>query len=616
MEKKVPKPLKQVLSSGETGTGKGAGSAAPVVNLNAMVDIVSPKVNEVFGVGDEVAFRASVKLPQGGVAQDAHDKAKEKYDLVWTLFKDDAKQGLQVGRGNSAKKKLDAGSYRVELNLIVGNRKAVKNVLFRVVHRVVGRVMDATGAGQAGVDLVLTDLEGSKKISQAKTDNKGDFFIETPPSGSYSLRPKMAGCSFYPYNRIVKFVQPPALQEFRAIKGEIIDVKLTGDAQSDENIEFVCPLQQAYLKFLVKSEAKPTGIESSLITIEKDQEKPIPLDDVSDQVATKREFGPEGTLIKVQVPAVMASGPSETTYRLRVTVVDAEKNSFSAEAPVAMKYNVMRCFKTTLDEAVSLQGKGQFEQAIKTYRVMEKFREKVDNPAPFAKFMEKSTFNRGLAAIQMLLLKPPDERHELVLLNHALTDFAAASAANKADTNAVLFTGLANHLLENYKLAVSSYNKVLNSDPKMAAARELRALANLKIVERQIRAARHAIEKLEPTAKEVGGLAGKLVATSDALKKNTVMPEFMEAVDDFTEAIQANPEEQNLRKSRKAILKMAYDLNKSEANVVDVREYLRKNVGKKLQAKEMGIPLLAMETSTIPVRDMALGIDSAKFVRK
>ena len=344
---------------------------------------------------------------------------------------------------------------------------------------------------------MVSDIEERESLLEAVSGKDGKFSVEVPADGYYRLQPKREGYSFIPYERIVAFTEPPVQQNFKAAKGIITDIKFNAAPNSEESIESVCPLQQGYVSFVVKSETKPAVAEAFLVTVEDGKERRIMLEDASEVPSHERKIRPEGTVLKVQVPtAITKSRENQATYRLRLIVRDEKDHSISAEAPEPIDYNIMGCFRKTLARGIARHQEGKYEDAIKSYRLMQKLSQKVNDPSQFRSFVEQSTFNKGLAYLAMAMQKPAKSLDRENMLGRALGDFSTTLARNKSDLDAMLFQGLSFQLAGAYSRALPYYNKVIKQEPRYPGVRELRAQTRLKIVEEKLKGAKRDLQRL------------------------------------------------------------------------------------------------------------------------
>ena len=540
VKSKVPEPLRKALTFGPAGAAAKAKQSEA-----ASVEITAPKNGEAYPAGKEIVFRGSAKL--------ASEDKTQKPELVWTLFPEKTPAGVPLGNGNSVRKQLDPGRYRVELALVQEGRKVAKNVNFRVVISMSGKVTAADGSGLPGTDIDLTDLEGNNVVSTTQSGRDGAFTVEFPSENQFRIAPRKKGFSFSPVSQVVKFSREPVQIVFKGVEGEISDIRLTESEKTDENVRNICPQQEAWLKLSIKFDNKIARVEPFLVQQEKDKEKLILLDDLTDSADAAKEHDPNApTVLKVKIPPGSTLGVPTGLYRLRVKVYDGTGNSFSGEASAPIKMDMTQCFSDKLAEAVSAQGKGNLQEAIKTYSVLEDFGKIVEDPRQFSKDMQKAMFNRAIAHLGIALSKKAGEAPILGQLNKAFSDFNAVLKVQKRDTEALLLRGTTAYLARNYQAALKDFDTVLTFVPQEAAARELRAQTLIKI----------------------------------GLKKN-----LTPAIDDFTELVDLDPKNKDFKKSRGEALKL---LVRSESEGDDAK----------------------VDTSAVPLRGVGEILNVEKYVRK
>ncbi|MGB6065895.1 MAG: hypothetical protein WBG50_13925 [Desulfomonilaceae bacterium] len=530
IKNKVPEPLQKALTFGSPQ----AALKAKQPELST-VEIVAPRKGRVYPAGRDIVFLGKAKL--------AGDAKQQKPNLVWKLLPEKAHTGVPLGKGNSIRKRLDPGNYRVQVTMTVGGRTVVKTVNFRVVRSMSGKVIAVEGTGLTETDLELTDLEGNQVIFSTKSGIGGAFSIEFPSEEPFRLIPRKKGFSFSPVSQIVKFEPDRALPPFKAIKGEISDIRLTESEKGDENVGNICPQQDAWLKLRIKFEHKPARVEPFLVQQENDKERLIPLEDLTDSADETKEYDPKAPVaLKVRVPTGSTLGISPGSYHLRVRVYDASGNHFSAEASAPIKMNVAQCFSTKFAEALSLQEQGKLKEAIKAYSVMDDFQKTVEDSRQFSGDMQKAYFNRGIAHLGIAISKKAAEGPILGELNRALMDFNAVLKIHSRDIEALMLRGAVNHMARSYKAALKDFDTVLSINPKMVVARELRAQ--------------------------------DLVKTG--IKRN-----LTPAIDDFTELVGLDARNDALRKSRGEALKLLVrSESKKDDSKVDVSSISLRPIGK------------------------------------
>lgn len=603
VEKKLPGPVKDLLSSSQKG------QKAKIVDQAALasrLDIVSPLANSVYGVGEEVVFQAKVK--------ELKVEDKDKPQIIWTLFGKETK-GARIGGGGKVTKKLPAGRYKIQVALVAKDLKVEKSVSFRVAPKIYGTVTTYDGSPLSDVQIDLGDIGAQKARFSTRSGKEGQYSIEVPQEGFYELTSTKEGYSFFPVRRVVRFASPPVNQDFKAAQAQIKDISLTESPEAKENMESVCPLQGAYIRFSVLSPIKPESVDAQLVRVEQGSERVVQLQEISEPTGGERRTDAERTVMKVKVPAGMTVGPTHTSYRLRLTVHDAQKRAYSAEIPQVFDYDIQRCFRKTLADGVEDQRNGKLEQAITSYRMMATYQKRVDDPARFASFVRQSTFNRGLAYIGLAMEQPAESIDRLSLLTRAATDFQSVIDSNKNDLDAQLLLGWTFQLAGNPAKAEKFYDKILDVEPEFPAARELRARARIELVSGTLRRSKAKIEKLKPGSQNVMELSKRLLEQLKRLDAS-VEARLLGAIDDFTEALSTRPDDNSVRASRRQLLAAVHKLKDSEVNVADFSTNVRNLLAKKQHPDDLGHPLLAVDLSKVTMRDLDKVVDSKKRIRE
>ncbi len=540
IKSKVPESLQELLTFGPSRVSLKA--KQPELST---VEIAAPRNGGAYPVGSDMLFLGKAKL--------VGDAKQHGPDLVWKLFPEKAHAGVSLGKGISIRKRLDPGNYRVQVTMTAGGRTVAKTVKFRVVRSMSGKVIAVDGAGLPGTDLNLTNLEGDEVIFSTKSGRGGVFSIEFPSEEPFRLMPRKKGFSFSPVSQIVKFGKKGALPPFKAIKGEISDIRLIESEKGDENVRNICPQQESWLKLRIKFKHKPARVEPFLVQQEDDKERLIPLEDLTDLTDATKEYDPNAPVVmKVRVPAGSTLGISKGSYRLRVKVYDDAGNHFSAEASAPVRMNVAKCFATKFAEGLSLQEQGKLDEAIKAYSVMDDFKKTVEDSRQFSGDMQKAYFNRGIAHLGIAISKKAAEGPILGELNRALIDFNAVLKIHSRDTEALLLRGAVNYMARSYKAALKDLDTDLNINPQMVVARELRAQGLVK----------------------------------SGIKRN-----LTPAIDDFTDLVDLDTRNDGLRKSRSEALKL---LVRSESKSDDSK----------------------VDISSIPLRKIDKILNLAKYIRK
>jgi len=538
IKSKVPESIQQLLTFAPSAR-KGKGQAMAILELTA------PKSNELFPVDKEVVFLADFRTDE--------PKTKENAQFTWMLFKENDPKGVKAGTGKSLKKRLEPGNYRVEVTAAYADQRLVKKTSFRVAFTAPGKVTLPEGTGLPGVEIALAKLDNHEEISRTQTDKSGSFLVESLTEGYFAIIPRMKGFSFSPFHKIAKLGRQPSALDFKAVKAEIANLRLTETAEQGESLESLCPGQDVFLKMDMKVENKPSRMEVFLVHRENEKEGMIQLDQVSDSTEKESSAAPlEGRPVLLKVPSVPHLGPLAPAYHLRVDFTDEKGNSYSSEASNTFKIDILGCFHKRFERGVALHEKGDLEQAAKMYSDAEQFGKSLQESSQLLAGMPKVYFDRGIAYLGSAFSKEPGDAKRLNLLGKAILDFNSVLRGQNRDADALLFRGAASQSAGNYEAAVNDYSAVLRIEPKATEVKKLRASAYVKTGRRE---------------------------------------NLSNAVDDFTEVITNDPSAQDLRKSRGAVLKLiAQPSGKSEDSRV--------------------------ETTNIPLPDMRQGLDLLKYIRK
>jgi len=512
---KVPKPIQEILQFSKPGK---PAPGAPGVPQGPKASIIQPIPNGIYLFGKEVLFQGAASAPKvPGVPPP---------QLSWTLYVDKQPQPTALGKGPVVKKALPAGNYRVEAAADFQGQRATQTVTFRVIHALQGKVVTRDGRGIPQIDLVLSDLTGENVISSAKSGPVGGFTIEVPPQGHFLLRPRKQGFGFNPYNRIVVYHKDAQPVQFTGIDSEIKDVLLTGSETGDQALSSLCPLQEGYVRYSITGAMKPTRLEAFLVHIVGNAAQRIELDEVKN-AATGDSPSAEAAAkwMKVRVPSDLKIGAKEIRCHLAVVARNDNGDVITARAPGAIKINLLNCFVNRLSEAVALQEKGDLAEAIKMYESIESMYKKLPDPSPLSDIFEKSQFNRGLAHISEALSLTRQDREYREALGSALSEFSSVLKGKRKDAQALLMRGVTKDLLEEYDAAVTDFSAALELEAKSVPVLQLRARA--------------------------------LLASKE---KRNLSP----ALDDLTEAISLEPDNQDLRKIRRETLKLIVGARKEK----------------------------------------------------
>jgi tetratricopeptide (TPR) repeat protein len=469
VREKVPAPLKNALTFVDTpASGKGSKKAGAAASLR----IVSPKKNAALPVDAPILFRAEAKLPDG--------TKPGRSAVVWQV----TKRGLkpqEIGRGLTVKHKLDPGDYALKVTFVTGQKKdLVHKSKFRIVFSVSGTVT-SSGQGVPGAQLVLTTLDGKKQIAKTKTGKDGAYFIEIPPGERYRLTPSKKGFSFSPLQQIFSFDGKSVHVDFVTAEAALENIRLTASADSEKPLLSICPKQEVYLKLAIKSETVADRIEASLVRPGEQDDKRLLLGEAIDAAEVPNTANPKAPkYLLVKVPANPKQDSPDTAYRLRVMVYDREGNSFAGEAPQDIRIDLGKCIRQELANALPLLEKGDIKAAIKSHELIEHYRETLPDKSSFSGEMEKNYFNRGLAHLSLALEAKKESIQQIGHLGKALVDFNEVLRFHKRDGGAYMFRGLVRQLRGNFDGAIDDYGAALQSDPSLAAAYKLRALARLE----------------------------------------------------------------------------------------------------------------------------------------
>jgi len=574
--RKVPDQVKGLLTFGPAA-GKGAKFGR--FNLtDADVTIVSPKANALYNKGKAIEFVADVK----GV----EPSGPSTVEVTWTVY-DGRGRPQKIGQRPREKRELPIGTYKVELAAAYKDQRVVKTLSFQVALTMNGRVTLADKTGLPDTEIVLSDPAGGEPISKSKSGKDGKFTIVFPKEGSFLITPVKNGFSFSPMSSVVKFNQEGTPIEFSATKGQIENIRMTTSPESDAPVTTICPFQYVYVRFDVTTDEKPVRAEVSLVHLDRGIERLIALEESRDDPSGWKGFDPESPMVVFRVPVYLASGAVVTAYKLRVNVFDEKGVSISADSDSSVKLDLTQCFRDALYDGTTFQEKGELDEAVKSYNVMQKIYERVESQAPFAPYIQKSNFNRALAYLTLALAKRPDtdtslkyasgsggqvsqEVVDLSLLGKAFTNLEAVLKTQPRDPEALLLRGLTKQLAGKYDSAQDDYTKALGVDPKRYEARELRIQTYLK-------------------------------SRDD---KN-----LLKAVDDFTQALADAPDKKCLRDGRRETLKLALKLLDAEKKKTDRPQADKDSTQKQAKDGEDA-------SAVIPLCELSKMVDLQSYLRK
>lgn len=537
VKKKVPQPLQQTLTFSSSEGKKRAVEAKKPEEVT--LRIASPANKEVYPLSRPVLFQARI--------QARGRRIKEK-DLVWKLRSGKAKKEKTIGRGRSFRKELPLGMHQVTLTMSLSEeRKLVAKSHFRVAAGVVGKVL-ADGRGLAGTDIVVTGTEEKGAVKRYKTGPDGTFFLEIPSGGVHKITPFKKEFSFSPPYMMVQGPSRAGEVVFRAARAQISDIRLTDAREKGKTLRDVCPGQEAYVRAVIRSKDPVTDLKAFLVPAADIKRQPILIGEATYPTSPdQRRDGPGLKVIEVTIPPKSNQGALTASYKLRVTANDDSQNPFASESADRITVDIPQCVKKKFAEAISAHEKGDSEQAVILYNLIDELHRDVDDPSSMAKHMETNFFNRGLAYLSMALSLEPGNFRRRGYLAKALNDFEQVVKFHRTDADAFLLKGLVSELRKDYQNALQSYGSAISLNPRAAEAYALRGQAYLQT----------------------------------RLKKN-----LSRAVDDFTKAITLNPQDKSLRKIRRATLKLdlAHDTDPGKA-LVETSSLPIDKIGQRLDLK-------------------------------
>ena len=474
-----------------------------------------PKNDDVLNPKKPVKFVAKAELPKG--------MPVPNQNVTWELFKKGSKRPKRLGTGLQASAKLEPGSYQVKVTMNVPeplNVNKTDSAQFDVAFTVNGRVVHG-GLGIQGVELTLSEIQGDKEVSRAKTGKDGKFRIAIPETGKFKLSAKKAGYSFSPLYKIVQYSGKSDTMPFRAAKAEIRDIRLSPDKDSDEPLKIFCPQKEFYLKLKLESENEITSMRAELVPKNRLDAKPTVIGEVLNASEVPNGNDPSAPqFMRVKWPEIKDIHTEPEKYLLIVTASDANGNAFSVSSPNLVSVDITTCIDKVFSHAVSLQERGDLEAALQEYNTLTKYIKFASNKAPFMKLIAKRAFNMGLVNLQ-LALKFMDEGkgNEMIqrCLSRAVVSFTDAFAANRTDAESIYLRAVSHYLKKNDQNALNDCTQAIQLAPRMAKAYELR---------------------------------GRLYLNSGRKKQ------LIDAVDDFTTALTIDPDNAPLRKTRSATLKL------------------------------------------------------------
>jgi tetratricopeptide (TPR) repeat protein len=525
IKQKVPEPIQKML---KLPSLEKFGSKAQQREQIAL-RIQKPNNNDILNPKKPVKFVAKVELPKG--------MPVPKQNIAWVLFKKGSKRPKRLGTGLQASTNLDPGSYQVKVTMNLPeplNVNKTDSAQFDVAFTVDGRVVHS-GLGIQGVELTLTEIQGDKEVSRAKTGKDGKFRIAIPEKGKFKLSAKKAGYSFSPLYKIVQYGGKSDSMPFRAAKAEIRDIRLFPDKDSKETVKIFCPQKEFYLKLKLESETEITSMRAELIPKKRLDAKPTVIGEVLNASEVPNVNDPSAPqFMRVKWPEIKDITIQPENYLLVVIASDANGNAFSVSSPDLVSVDITACIEKVFSHAVSLHQKGELEVALQAYNTLAKDIRFASNKAPFKKLIAKRAFNMGLVNLH-LALKLMDEgkgdgkadRY----LSRAVVSFTDAFTANRNDAESIYLRAVSHYLKKNDQNALNDCAQAIQLAPRMAKAYELQ---------------------------------GRLYLNSGRKKQ------LLDAVDDFTTALTIDPDNASLRKTRSATLKLDLEnKDKSDEEKID-----------------------------------------------
>lgn len=541
VKEKVPDVIKGPL----TFTEQAASGPGGPEEQTATAEILSPKRNQVYSAAKDVQFAAKASIPgQEKVVNDA---------FQWKLMPVGGGKAPDLGKGPKTRKKLEPGEYRVRLAVKAGKgNEVVKNVKFKVAHLISG-VVNFNDKGLPGTVMKLTDLKGEQEFGTFKTNQKGEFDLQIPPSGTFRVVPDKKGFSFEPVYKIVRYKPNHPELIFRGAKGEIRDIRLLASPDASDPLSNMCPGVRAYLDLFVQSDSPVTRLSAFLVPEGAETVPPILLEEVTEasaipQSAVEQKAPP----IPVVIPEKILIGRATTGFGLRVTAYDEKNNAFTAETPPTIESSISQCVAGAFADAVALHEQDNLESAIEAYSKIADIQEGLSDSAAFAGYMEKTYFNRALANLKLALDAGEGDLKRTGYLGKAQVDLNEALRFHSRDADAFMLLGLVHLLKGDTAGALENLNSAINLNPQLETAYLLRARTQLRT-----------------------GIKDNLAS----------------AVDDFTQSLMLNPSLKGVRESRGATLQL------------DLRS--------KSQPAQSSVV-----TSTVPLTPLEQQMDLSKYLRK
>ena len=536
VKSKVPESIQNLL------TIDGLGRPDPNKPI-ATVDLVQPKANSVHGSQDTIPFEAKI------------DTGKTKFPtppvISWQLTSLADKKKKPLGSGARVSKKLEPGRYEAEITVEALGKKVSKKVGFRVAHQMPGKVVDSENKGVQGVEIVVTDQDGTTELSRAQSDARGMFKIELPPKATVMAKPGKAGLCFFPAYQTVKFSPTPSPIEFRAIEADISNIRLVESKDPAAAVTGLCPGEPALLSFAIKAKIPPKNYEISLVRGDKEAEQVVRLEQERDTAAREGGAG-ESQALKVRLPRDVKLSGATWTGHLRITVSNEKGEDYAVDAKDAITVDVTQCFLMNVDRATAALRDGKLEEAGKQFDFAEMLGRQLEDSPTVNATLHKISLNRALALLVAAQSEKPRSQQRKTLVEKANTDLNNLLRHKTGDDQALFLKGLGEYLVEDYQAALKDFDAVVLVRADDAEANLMRAFAEIKT----------------------------------GIKRNISI-----AIDDLTQVLTADPTNVELRKTRAAALKVVaqyQDRNDDERvdnaeipvpnfdRTVDLKKYVRK----------------------------------------
>jgi tetratricopeptide (TPR) repeat protein len=484
---KVPTPIQDLLRFGPVPLKKDDRIA-----IKNSIKIVSPLPNTVFPVGKDSKFQVEMIWP---------DERVQKPEPTWTLKKESGNPE-PLGKGNTVQKKLPAGKYKAEVSVTLGDQKVSRDVAFQVMYQVQGRIaVDNVGLQSVELD-VFDQTEGI--VSRAKTGKDGRFTIDTPSEDTFKVVPKLQGYTFAPHEMDVYFAADTKPIEFKAVKGELKEIAILANVDSDESITTFCPSQEAFLRFVAETQFPIDSVTAYLIdptAASATAESPAPVKNAPPRGADKLAPPPVSSGIKlkiapakmlenkklytVEMPSSAILGSRSSSYKIRVEIQDEKGGVIRAYAKSPLTLDRRGCISAAFENGKIAQEKEKTEEALSYYKQAEGLYRASADFAQFSSIMEDLLFHR--AALNLNRATASHKQDEVQkLLSESLEDlneaFRLRDKQNSKDcwVQALLLRGSVLLLKKNYQQANKDLDKAASCNAKIAALYELRARALLQ----------------------------------------------------------------------------------------------------------------------------------------